>query len=341
MDISKHILKLEERFHIKINQPSDLKRKRVSTGVLGLDYLANGGIIKGKFTAIYGKQGSMKTTLGVKMIVEAQKRGTCIIVDVEKSLDDVRLIQLGIDIDKAIILRHNSKSGVGTSGEAFFDAIIAIMRIIPIEAVLIDSVSMMSSEYELGKNVSDKKTLATSASMLSVGFRMLHNTMGDSTDVIIIAHEKNNPTGIGAKSYMTGGESLQFYPHYVFNVRKGNVYDKDWCLIGDKINKERELDKEVYGCEITVIGKKIKNAPGNKNINLLISMETGEPRKGYEILKVGMLMGFINLEGNTYKINDIGIKCVGFDKFAKLLDDDTEMYNKVYNFLIEKIKNNA
>ena len=149
--------------------------------------------------------------------------------------------------------------------------------------------------------------------------------MGDTTDIIYIAHEKDNPSNKGPQTYMTGGKAPLFHAHYLFNTNRTAIFDAEWNEIGKDINKPR--DNDVKGCEVSIMGKKIRNSSTNKNINLQISMETGIPRRGYEIIKLAQMSNIIIQGGPYYDIPALAVKIRGFDTLAKKLDEDDTLYN--------------
>ena len=71
----------------------------VSTGSIGLDIaLGIGGLPKGRIIEIYGPESSVKTTLALHVIAEAQKNGgICAFVDAEHALDPGYARKLGVD----------------------------------------------------------------------------------------------------------------------------------------------------------------------------------------------------------------------------------------------------
>ena len=60
----------------------------ISTGAMSLDLALVGGIPKGRICEIYGPESSVKTTLTLHVIAEAQKKGgIAAFIDAEHALD--------------------------------------------------------------------------------------------------------------------------------------------------------------------------------------------------------------------------------------------------------------
>src|SRR5262245_18409073 len=70
----------------------------IPSGSLGLDIaLGVGGLPRGRVVEIYGPESSVKTTLALHTVAEAQKKGgICAFVDAEHALDPIYARKLGV-----------------------------------------------------------------------------------------------------------------------------------------------------------------------------------------------------------------------------------------------------
>jgi len=168
------------------------------------------------------------------------------------------------------------------------------------------------------------------------GLRKVNNRKKDAI-IIMIAHEKQKVNTPVPATYMPGGNAPALFSNYILNTKRKKCYDKNWKEINQDINKERDEDEDVFGYEISVIGKKIRNSSPNKNVNLQIELETGNTRKGYEAVKLGLLTGVIIQSGAQYTITALDKKFTGFDNFATMIDNDDELYNKLYKLIMATI----
>jgi RecA/RadA recombinase len=74
-------------------------RDRISTGVMTLDYILSGGIPQGRIVEIYGPESSGKTSLGLSILAEAQKKGLSVaLIDAEHAWDPKHAANLGLDL---------------------------------------------------------------------------------------------------------------------------------------------------------------------------------------------------------------------------------------------------
>ena len=92
----------------------DFPKKEVNvvrTGSLLLDHaLGVGGIPRGRYTEIFGIDGSGKTTLCQHLVANAQKEGlTCAFIDVENAVDLDYAEVCGVDLNSLYFSQPNLK----------------------------------------------------------------------------------------------------------------------------------------------------------------------------------------------------------------------------------------
>ena len=87
------------------NTDNRLKIEVIPTGSIALDLaLGVGGLPRGRIVEIYGPEASGKSTVGLSVIAEAQKRGgQAAFVDAEHALDPERAETLGVNLDDMLL----------------------------------------------------------------------------------------------------------------------------------------------------------------------------------------------------------------------------------------------
>ncbi|MDI6751533.1 MAG: ATPase domain-containing protein [bacterium] len=126
------------------------ERKRIKTGIEGLDKMTNGGLYLGSATLLAGQSGTGKTILSLKFLDEGARNGQKgLLVSFEESPPHLFSMAktLGIELDKLvkeekIILCHASP--VELSVDKFHYQLISLIRENKIERVVIDSISDIS-----------------------------------------------------------------------------------------------------------------------------------------------------------------------------------------------------
>lgn len=126
------------------------QRKRLKTGIEGLDKMTNGGLYLGSATLVAGESGTGKTILSLNFLNEGAKSGQKgLLVSFEKSPSHLfsSAKSLGINLDRLvkeekIILYHSSP--VELSVDKFHYHLISLIKKHKIERVVIDSISDIS-----------------------------------------------------------------------------------------------------------------------------------------------------------------------------------------------------
>ena len=327
--IQAKIARLSKEIGIELKTDKDIvSADRVSTGYLSIDYLLNGGMEVGTIISIYGAESSLKTTIGLKMLAEAQKRGdSCLILNIEEGFNPRRLIDLGIDTSTLAI--YDEK----VTGEEYYEIVSKVID--SFDFILIDSISAMQPKIDDDKALDESTIRGMEATMHSRGLRKVIRNKKECI-LVLIAHEKNKVNTPVPSTYMPGGKSPHYYSNYILNTKVKDRYDDNWKSVKQDINKER--DNDIKGYELAVIGKKIRNASPNKTMNLQIELKTGDTRKGHEIAKMGLLTGKIIQGGAFYTIEGVENKIQGFDNLASFLDNDKDLYNRLYKSILKTIK---
>lgn len=302
--------------------------ERVKSGYPTIDYLLRGGLERGSFISLYGGQASLKTTVGLKMLAEAQKRGDeCLIVNIEEGFNKTRLTQLGVDTSKVAILDQKM------SGEEYYELLSQLIK--EFDFILIDSVSAMMPKIDDDKTLDEGTIRGMEATMHARGLRKM-NKHKLGCVVVMIAHEKQKVNSHVPATYMPGGKGLEHYSNYILNFKRKKKFDIEWNEIGANINKERKT--KVEGYEISIIGIKVRNSHPNTNINAQISLRDGSTRRGYEMAKLGLLTGVIQQGGSYYKLDWIEDSVQGMDALAHLIEEDNKIYEKLYKAIMGTIE---
>jgi recombination protein RecA len=99
--------------------------ERIPTGLFPLDLALGGGVPRGKCSIIYGPESSNKTNIVLKAIASHQMlwpEKTNVFVDIENSFDPAWAKQLGVDVDKLIVIKPSYGEQVVDMVESFLFA---------------------------------------------------------------------------------------------------------------------------------------------------------------------------------------------------------------------------
>lgn len=122
--------------------------KRIQTGIFTLDLALGGGLPRGKFTEIYGKEGSCKTNIALQTIATHQllhPDKKCVWFDIEDTFDPKWAKKFGVDVDALWVYKPDY-------GEAMIDMIEGFLASPECGIVAIDSIAAIVTTRELAQS---------------------------------------------------------------------------------------------------------------------------------------------------------------------------------------------
>lgn len=266
----------------------------ISTGSLILDAITsgkfyNGGIPKGRITALSGMSGVGKSFISANIAVNAQKKGYIVVwFDSERATETSAMERLGIDTKSLLHIP------IGTV-EEFRIQCFAVLKLLEEKyegkkdiLIVLDSLGNLASEKELndtseGKNASDMgqraKTIKSTLRVLADKIAKLDVTL------VVVNHTYANPTNAYAAEIMSGGEGL------VYNA---------WTIINFKKAKIKDIDKEVVGTLLKPTVIKNRTIPPGKTGEIMLNFQRGI-NKYYGLLDIAIELGLVIKDGKRFK----------------------------------------
>ena len=314
-----------------IVKASDLKAEsidRISTGSLSLDIELGGGLPCGRIVEIFGREGSGKTTIALKTVVEAQKRGKkCVWIDQEGAIDLNWAKTLGVDLDKLLLASPDN-------GEKGVDILEAYVRTGEVGVIVLDSIEALVPAADIETSAEDKERLGDRAKLCNRMARKLQAALNVKVGegellndcIVILINQIREKIGVmyGSPETTPGGLGIKFYSSVRINLRAG-----EW-LEDSASNK--------VGHEIKFKIKKNRTAPPMRTGAFTIYFDgerKGQIDRALEILNYSVLKGLIKLKGRTYNL--YGKKVVGKGALLKYISEDDKIraklekdINKVY-----------
>ena len=320
---------LNAKFGIGFITSGPVDSKKLDTSILTLDYLMQYKYKKRSCIMFHGAPESLKTSIGLKLLANAQKRQEkCLVVNVEKGFDDERATKMGVDIRKDVLHRVEELASAETYLQFICDAVNLF------DFILVDSIATMSPQEELTKDLTDTTTRAPLASLLSKALRKINST-NKSTTILYINQERINPNATGASKYIPGGEAQKFLMDYRFEFKIVEYYDKDKNTVGQTINQVDH--KPIIWALLKVTNK--KNRRGERQIaaNIMFNMKTGEIDLVYETIMLAKRLGVIELSGSWMTVP--GIEKQMQDKtLTEYLEKDETALNNLRALIIKKLE---
>ncbi len=290
---------------------------RLSSGSLFLDKCLGRNASKvsgwplGRIVELYGPQMAGKSTLALKTISEAQKKGmTCAYFDCEKSFDKDRAKVLGVNIDELLV-------SVEAIGEKVLEAIAELLKTKEVGVIVVDSLASMVPQAEMDKSLEDSNRMALVAQMMSQGLRKL-TALNDDTLIIFINQLREKPGVVyGNPSYTPGGKALGFYASVRVELRAG-----DWIL----------EDKRKIGNVVKFNITKNKTATPHQT-GYYKFLYSGEIDKADELISIGLLNATIKQKGAYFYIDEEAFR--GREELEEGLKKDAILFEKVRKVVFE------
>lgn len=138
------------------------KFKHVPTGIFALDIAMLGGLPEGLATLGYGWEHSGKSTMGYKMIAQAQKKypdQAPVLIDIEGTYSPEWGAIQGIDNSRLVLVQPES-------GEQALDVCVAMIQSKEVSCLMVDSLAALAPRAMLDKSFEDA-TMAEQARMIS------------------------------------------------------------------------------------------------------------------------------------------------------------------------------
>lgn len=212
----------------------DRVKSCLSSGCLVVDLLIGGGYGKGRWTTVFGPEGSGKSTLVYHAIDEGIKRGLRVLHFAHEASDDPAYMKtIGIPLDNPEVCKSYYRYYQPDVGEQTFKLISKLLNKLPDSLgddppsilIVIDSLAAMMSEIE----TDDKHPMAAQARMFSTWMRSIKSRLGRKGAIIFAVNQlRMDPNAWGNPETEPGGWATRFYPDIKIRI----------STVGSKIDAE-------------------------------------------------------------------------------------------------------
>lgn len=228
---------------------------RLPTGLFAFDLATGGGIPTGRVSIFYGTEDSMKTTLCLKLIANAQHLfpdRLAAFIDVEGVFSRDWATKLGVDTDNLVY--SNPKNA-----EQMVDILEGILYADDVSVVVVDSLAALITQHELEKSAEDV-IVGRTGLIINKLYRKTSRALGDArgtkrdpTLVLINQIRFKINAGYGNPETMPGGPAPKFASSMTIRCYGKDIMDS---AISNSLPAYKEVNIGIKKHKVPVLAKK-------------------------------------------------------------------------------------
>ena len=309
-----------QKYDYLFSQIPDRKANLFSTGIPSLDHALGGGLPRGQFVHLYGKQGAGKSTLAQHLAAEALKeQARYCYIDPENTIDKTLASKLGLSITDPRSYIHKYPNA-----EVVLDAVEEFVKTGIYSIIIFDTIAALASRKILESSNEDDN-IGIKSRMMSKACEKLNHAIVQNDCIILFVNQLRaniSPMPNAPKTTTPGGETIKFYAN--INIGMSQL--------------KRIVDPTtdvVIGQEVIVKIEKNKIAAPHKEVILSLIYGDGF-RKDYDLINSAINEGIVNQAGSWFKYNgeSIGQGMRGMLDYAskqpQWLDElETKLYGNI------------
>ena len=295
---------------MNLGDDARLEIEGITTGSISLDLALGGkGIPRGRVVAIYGPEGSGKTTLCLTLVAQAQKAGgRAAFIDAEHALDPTYARKIGVNLDDLLLSQPDC-------GEQGLEIAEILTRSNGLDIIVVDSVAALVPKSELEGEMGEFQ-VGMQARLMSQALRKLTAAVAKSRTTLIFINQLREKIGVmfGNPETTPGGRALKFYSSVRIDVRR--------------IGMLKDSEKQ-YGTRVKATVVKNKVAPPFRKVEFDMLFECGISYEG-DLIDLGVEEKVIEKSGAwfSYKGERLG---QGREKVRVTLRENPDLALKVDN----------
>lgn len=293
--------------------------ERIRTGIVALDYVLGGGLIRGQMVQFTGEDSSAKTTAAMVAMGNAQALGmTCVWIAGE-GFDKRWAAKLGIELEDLVVVTADT-------GDTAMEAAVTMVQQGLVDVMVLDSFQSLGTTREMDSGVDDEAYAGAGApQMWGRVMRKMYSAMnaGAKTAIIGISQVrapigKFSPRG-QPDPEGTGIWALKHWKAADILFKKGELFYEG----------EANEKRKIHGREFKVKCVKNKSAVSERQASFDLKYEGKVPYidNAGSTLRLGYAMGLIETRGAYFRYGDLRVQ--GKIPFEEALSQDDEALERL------------
>ncbi len=298
---------LNKKFGKNIIQSATLLKgieiERISTGSIALDIETGGGLPKGRLIEIFGREGSGKTYIALRTVVEAQKQGRILWIDAEAVFDPIWATKVGVNLEKVDLAKPETMEQTGTILDAATRSGNYVL-------IVLDSVAALLPQEDVDKAMDESERIGNRAMVMNRIVRKLTTALNicDESGIpnntcVIFINQIREQIGVmfGNNEDTTGGLGIRYMASLRISMWRSDLI-KEKPVEGE--TGALSDGKIVVG--LTLKFKTIKNKTYTplKTGQFILQNLTGKIDRVDEVVRYGILSGIIRQRGPSTVYNE-------------------------------------
>lgn len=285
---------------------------RIPTGILSLDYRMKGGFARGRHTEIYGPFSVGKNYVVFSCIAAAQELGlNCAFIECEGSFDPVFARHIGVQTKK--LAMHEQEHG-----NKVVDFIETLLRSGVFDVIVMDSIAALLPKSEWESEMSSATMGTQQAKLMSQALRKL--TAANHRTALLYLNQTREPVGsMFAKAITSGGKAMGFYAGTRLELVRTETIKRKRRSVNAKTGKASKIDVPSGHRVLVKVSKDKTGIRPFSETTFVFDYDKKRHDPIEDLIYLGRVLGFVQIKGNTWTMDEYDVSTNGRPKFKKFL----------------------
>lgn len=223
------VVAFNKRFKRQIIANSVKDPERIPVGIFPIDLAMGGGFPIGRFSVIYGMEGSLKSTIALLAIASSQKlhpEKACVVFDLENTFSGSWAEGLGVNVSRIKVIRPET-------AEQAVDMIVALLYADDIGVIMVDSLAALATSAEINSSAEDT-IVGVSSRLVNRLYRTAGHALTEAgqvgnTPTLLLLNQIRYKIGVmfGNPEVQPGGPSFKFASSMTLRLYAKDIMDSD------------------------------------------------------------------------------------------------------------------